>query len=602
MKTKTTVILLIIALALGLFIFLVERKIPTTEEQAKLGKKLFRVESDQISRIELTRDKEKIICQRKPQSDEWEMTAPLQTRADISAIEQVLRELEFAEKKGSLKPEPDKSLDLTSFGLVTPRLEMSFTIGEENITHQFKIGNETKLGNAYYLTLEGKDEVYLVDKSFYETLNKSAYDFRYKKVTDLSAGQTNKLQFVSASGGLIELTKLDINKWQVTKPITDRASSDKIRDILSAIDELSARAFVADNETDLVKYGLDLPRLEITVFTPARQETILWGNTLPDDSTKVYATQQGTNTIISLDSSSFDELNVVLKDLRERKLFDLSLDKIISIELTYQDRAGIQIRKEGGTWQMIKPGGVDFDTSTLYGFITEFNDTTIEEFVADSPTDLAPYGLLSPTIEASFIFPASPNAFGGSGKEPQLKIALAPFTDTSHTYLKTSDEPRVVAVANDLYDTLKKGSLIFRRKSLLNIPRHKITRCTVEKNGVKTIFEQEKPGIWNVIAPEETKLDDTSKLYETLDTICYLGTSEFIAENPSDLTIYGLDKPSYRIEIEYQEDSELERKVVLVGKKAEQDFYYGMIEGQPLIFLIASDLVSKLKGDILKDD
>ncbi|MDI6732929.1 MAG: DUF4340 domain-containing protein [Planctomycetota bacterium] len=437
MKSKTTIILLVLAVLLGVYIFIIEQKLPTTDELEESAKKVFAVKSQDINRIEIGAPNAShlpdlagqagmtvgtitptvptritVACVRA--NNQWEMVQPVKTRADQSVLEGIVNQLSDLQKKETLKEVPD----LTPYGLHQPPITMTFQAKDK--TYSLKLGNKAPLNIGTYLAVEGRKEVYVVAEHFVNSINKSISDFRHKKIFDTNTYDISMLKLVRPQQ-TIELQKID-DEWRITGPVSEKAEQTKIRDILSQMSTLSVSTFVADmgsnniipspsrlsgNETDLIRYGLDRPELKVIVPDPlvvseanlkdsTKSETLWLGRESETYKDQFIGWKEGSQTIFTIDKNSYEILTTPLNNIRSKKFFELTPAQVNKIEIKYKQKVVVTLNKDADNkWQFVYPsmtvtGSAPYDVDS---FIEKLNTYNIEQFVADTTTDLARYGL-----------------------------------------------------------------------------------------------------------------------------------------------------------------------------------------------------------------
>ena len=127
MKPRTLLVLLVLVLGLGAFIYFNERKLPSSEERATLGKKVFAFEKDEVSAIAIDSSKGAVRLERagpaKPAKKqdggvtaepaaEWKITKPLAARADTFAVDRLLDSITGLEKTGTVDQADPKAVGL----------------------------------------------------------------------------------------------------------------------------------------------------------------------------------------------------------------------------------------------------------------------------------------------------------------------------------------------------------------------------------------------------------------------------------------------------------------------------------------------------------
>jgi len=389
--------------------------------------------------------------------------------------------------------------------------------------------------------------------------------------------------------------------------VADTTDQNKIRDILAQMGTLSIAAFVADNEADLAIYGLDKPALKLVVPNPKdpkKSETLLVGKELEKD--KFIATKEGTQTIFTIEKSSYDILATPLEAMRNKKPFELTAADVNRIELKYNQKTVVSLDKNSGDkkWQFVSPamtvtGNAPADVDS---FIDKLNNSQIEQFTADTVTDLSAFGLSEPFSGIEIIL-----GFASGAKEDRTLLGLVkdkPLAVSGanlYIYLKKPDSTKVVALSNSLYEYLKQGSILFRRKSLMNVNSDKVKKISITIDKDTSIYEQTTPQNWTMTAPQQKTMEQSSDLNTLMLEFCHMSASEFVADlnfspDPQghpvgDLAAFGLDKPEAIITLSWSDkEKEFSGKTIHIGKKAD-DHYYARFTDDMIVFKLAAGLV-----------
>jgi hypothetical protein len=589
MKTKTTIILLLIAALLGAYIFLIETKLPTTDELKEIRKKVFSVKANDITKIvinapnasqmtvgSITPTRVTIICTRKDSG--WAMIAPLRTRADKSTLDNIANQIADLQKKDTIK----EVSNLATYGLLEPIITLTFhsRIGP---AQTLKLGYLAPLNLGVYLSVEGRKEIYVVPEYFADTINKPVSDFRHKKVFDANIYEANNLEFIYPDKTII-LEKNKDNQWLITSPVSEKADENKIRDLLSTMAGLCVDTFVADNETNLSIYGLDKPLLKIAL----KSEILVLGREWQSDKF-VAMKESRPDTIFTINKTSYQNLMLSLDDLRTKRFFEIDHPKITNIRIKYNQKEVVNLEKDkNNNWQFVYPvfSGSDIAPYDVQGFLDKLNNTNIEQFCPTgiTITDLAPYGLDEPLLELTLNTTTTLMGFVEEEvEEPETKL-----------YFKQTDKPRIVAVDSSLWNYLQQGSIIFRKKTLFNIPTDKVKKLSIytpEKGSLS--YERTKPDDWQIISGKEISKSDLNKI---MNEFCYLTASEFVMDmNLSaspDLAHYGLDKPEAIITMEYEWKGQVVTKSLHIGTKTE-NHYYAKIEDDVVVFKIIPSIMPR---------
>ena len=313
MKIRNTIILLIIAILIGGYLYLYERKQLTTEEKKERAGKVWTFKSEDVTKLEIKKGEETILC-RKESKDNWQIEKPLKVRADETEIDKILSKLEFLKKERAINEEKEKPLAMGEFGLAQPQMEVSIWVKDEPFT--LLLGNDSPAGNNIYAGLKGKKEIYLVEKGVMDTLSKKADDLRDKRVLTFEMEGIEKLQLRSQETTI--LCGKENNQWQVLEPEKVKAKESEVNDILWALEGLRAKKFIQSEEgISEEEYGLAKPEFELTLSLKDNvTKTIIIGKEVSEESAH-YARTSDTDAVFLLDSEKVKGLKKDLKDLKE---------------------------------------------------------------------------------------------------------------------------------------------------------------------------------------------------------------------------------------------------------------------------------------------
>lgn len=215
------------------------------------------------------------------------------------------------------------------------------------------------------------------------------------------------------------------------------------------------------------------------------------------------------------------------------KILELDKDKIDQV--TVKNKEGEFVYEKKGTdWVLVSPKDITFNKNAISSFIGQFSTLQAQKVVEDNAKDLAQYGLdkgAEVTIKMK------------DGTSKTLIIGSNnPTSDL--TYVKLKDSNKVYGVSTDTGKNLIASKDTLIDKTLFPYQSEAITGITFERDG-KQVFEAAKAGeTWKMFAP--IKIDArTENMKPILDSLNFLSAESIEEENATDLSKYGLDKPSY---------------------------------------------------------
>lgn len=281
MKPRTLLILLAVVLALGAFIGFYERKLPSSEERATLGKKVLEldkaevtavaIDSPKVGKIRLERTgggttpmpkaKEGEAAPEAP-AVEWRIVQPLAARADSFAVDRLLDGLAALEKTRTLD-----DVDPKAVGLDKPRAVVRLTTrtGDKTGEKVLQLGAEVPPGGSLIAAVPGQKGVYVVGDAILAEVDKGAGEWRDRLVFRGDRERVRSITLSGTAGGPVVLARRADGFW-IERPFADRADHDLVDGLLSDLTRLTADRFLdGDGSRPPSALGLQPPRATVDV-------------------------------------------------------------------------------------------------------------------------------------------------------------------------------------------------------------------------------------------------------------------------------------------------------------------------------------------------
>ncbi|NIA22255.1 MAG: DUF4340 domain-containing protein, partial [Anaerolineaceae bacterium] len=300
-------------------------------------------------------------------------------------------------------------------------------------THDLEIGKQAGLGTDRYTYVrlkgkgkgkgKGEDRAYLVDGQLHEVVTADLHEFRDKNLFDFGPGRITGVTVVSKHGE-VAAERTD-SAWTITVPVRARGDREGIDGLVGTATGLNVDSFVTDALEDPARYGLQEPRLTISLHEKvakpvAKKEsaekddqqegdqkkpqpivhTLIVGSNADVSGTKVYARLKGSPTVVTLKDNKVRELEKDLFALREKRAIPLEGYKVehLAIDL---DGSAVVLDKSGGTWQIQVPEKVAAEDGEVSDLIDRMGELKINKFVDGAdPKDAKlgfdkPYGTIT---------------------------------------------------------------------------------------------------------------------------------------------------------------------------------------------------------------
>src|ERR1700736_934829 len=407
MKPRTTLVLLGVAIALAAFIFSLDRCSQNTRDRREHAARVVEVNRTDIDGITIHNGSG--IIKVKAEEDAWKMVAPWQDDADAGVIDQLLDAIQ------NLRPEDvitdlgkgDKKRQiLKDFGLNKSKIRLK--LDGKRMPAELEFGQDTAVPGRGYLRIADDDAVYVVNNDLKNIVSKTPENFRDHRMTPFLTTLINRVVF-QVSGGEIELAKEQDN-WQLVRPIKARASNDAVVEILTKMNQIQISKFVPENKSNPGSFGLDTPDDVLILYGgDGKKFEIAIGSAVPSDPQSVYAGLPERNTVVEVSKGFVSLFNITPNDLRDRKIARLNSDLIDRITIENADQTKIVLAREENRWRFLSPSSAPANANNVNRLIQEINDDEVTEFVSDTATDLAKYGLEQPKLKITFSSYSSEN-------------------------------------------------------------------------------------------------------------------------------------------------------------------------------------------------
>ncbi len=242
----------------------------------------------------------------------------------------------------------------------------------------------------------------------------------------------------------------------------------------------------------------------------------------------------------------------------------------------------IDLKKdEKGVWQIIAPKQFKADETTLRSLLSGVGDFTPDATI-ENPANLADFGLNSPTARSTFKTKA--------GVSFTLLVGNSGMASSS-TYVKTSNKNTVYLLPNYGVDNLKKPLNNYRDHTFIKTDSVLAKKIQVTRDGKEFVFEKNKDNVWTVTIPVQDKADE-SKIRDLLNNVSGLRAEDFVVDDPSGLSSYGLSKPLTKVEVWPNDGGE--PKSILIGHKKEKTTnYFAKAGNLPAVSLVGEYFVKQ---------
>ena len=338
--------------------------------------------------------------------DTWHVTYPIEAKADVQEIENLLSELRSLQVSTfeADNAAANVAARLEKSGLDTPRIQVKLTDG--NNTYALDIGSVVPSENGtqehVYVKAVPQEAIYTVSDDIYKLLNTSVFDLRDKRVIDFQRTDTTRIAISirrKQDRETTVCTKNYDNTWELQTPTGKvKADAKAVDDLLFGVDSLEATAFIDDPDKNLASYGLAPPSIEVA-FTQRGQEkpAVLRIGDYTEDGT-VYVKAEQSNQVAGVKRPLIDKIALGAAWLRDKQVLNFHIDD--AIRLTLHGEESLTCQRLGTNWRLTSPVKEEANNAEVNAIVYELDDLMADTFVRSEPalTD-AITGFSTPQIQ-----------------------------------------------------------------------------------------------------------------------------------------------------------------------------------------------------------
>lgn len=346
MSARKLLLLTTLVVLLFGFIFLIERRLPSTSERQQKADLHWELPEDRIEAISLSKAGSVIELSRS-KDGAWRMVKPEPYPADSGAASDVVSQLARLRRASETSSEGRPE----DYGLKTPQAKATIFWKEEGKTRKpqsrtLEFGIEIPGTDATAARVAGTNTVLFVPTSVANAVKKNADDFKSKEVFAGSASETVRLEIERGRGRLSLAKKNGI--WWLAQPLADLADGDAVEKLAGSLTGLRALDFLPQGErANLAALGLSPPLFRVSLFTGKGADAPVELGATRSDGNSVYTRREGQ--VFTVASTVVEDLSREAEALREPHLVRFDRGSASRIEGTFS-RGKFAIERKDAGW------------------------------------------------------------------------------------------------------------------------------------------------------------------------------------------------------------------------------------------------------------
>lgn len=361
MNPRATIALLVFTLlAVGGLVWL-GRVAPGTRDAAESRRYAAVFDPEDITEIDIARGDETVSLRRS--GDSWNITAPVQDRADPEAVDRLISALRFLAVRDRRTP-PDEAA-VAEAGLAAPRFRVDLR-GAESL--RIDIGGNTAMPHELFARSGAKSDILRVPDTIAELAGAPVESFRDPRLTASVSDDIEKFTVRRADGQMT--VRRERGEWFIEKPVSAPADPFAVRGFLEPL--LGMR---------VVKFGASAPEAtslpgqtaEISMTPRGGGEDlnleVMRG--ADDKAGTVVARFAPRGGLLEVDAAAMRVFDISPEALRDRSLGYAEPDTVDRISVQ-SGRQTLDLRREGDGWSD-RASGRKFGNAQVDELFRSFN-------------------------------------------------------------------------------------------------------------------------------------------------------------------------------------------------------------------------------------
>ncbi|HEV2299459.1 MAG TPA: DUF4340 domain-containing protein [Candidatus Acidoferrales bacterium] len=351
---KNTLIVVLIAAALGAFVYFYDSKHgagPPSEEAS--WKPAFSIQVGDVIGLTVENKSNPAAIVFTRQGSSWKITQPVETAADDTALASIVSDLASDKIERSFSPTDP----LSKYGLDPATVTINFEA--KGARHMLKLGDKDFSSSLVYAQVDSSKQVGMIPASLLDETNKPLLQLRDRDVLELNGGEISALALKNSSGDLA-LSK-DTSGWKITKPHPADADQSAADALASSLDSAKFTAVVSESSADAAKdvaqYGLAHPivTLDLTAKGGKEFHLLIGKGTAKETKDNYYARDTSRPMIFQVDSSLYSSLDKKFFDLRDKSILHFDSAQISLVEIKNSNGIIQCSQGKNDQWTFVQP-------------------------------------------------------------------------------------------------------------------------------------------------------------------------------------------------------------------------------------------------------
>ena len=341
-------------------------------------KKLTDVATAQVRRITLKTPAGEMELEKR--GEHWEILKPLRARADDGKVGDLISQITSARIQQFVA---DDRGDLRPYGLAEPRGSITLYDQEQKKDQKIELGESIKVfgredkgqtlqigsvpekeKDQVYVRFAPRGSVYTLPKKVEEIVNTKPADLRDNHLVRIDTNILDRITIDTPGKAKTVLGRKDGN-WTIAGRNNAPADSRAIRRLIDTLQNERVTRFVEDVASNLPKYGLDKPTIQLTFSSFASENTaeskageqpfaaLAFGKAEGDN---VYARLTDEPFVVAVHRGLVDQISPDPLQWQDLSIFKFKPEQIHRLSVTAENELSLE-RDQRNQWHWLKGSG-----------------------------------------------------------------------------------------------------------------------------------------------------------------------------------------------------------------------------------------------------
>ncbi|MDE6019469.1 MAG: DUF4340 domain-containing protein [Ruminococcus sp.] len=394
MKKQLTLILtliLLVGVTVGVLVLVSNMETKQKEEEARVEQEkiLMSLNSNDINKIEIN-TANTVYSAYLDENGKWKLENDMDFEINTYYLNSLATQLSTL--KASEIICPISEADLENYGLSKPA--NIITLYTNDTVNVINVGKLSATEDFYYVTIDGKDNVYGISADYADYLNANKNSLKSIYILRNSDSAINSVSLKAHGQTVYELKMNSENVWEMEKPLklTDRVNISNVTEMLTTIRQMIVDRFGDEYVTEdkYKEYGFDDPEY-IFEFTQENGETttLLAQDYEADGASFVTLICKETGQIFYMQSNYTSFLQGTADAFILKTAYTCAAADIDTVDINWNDRtdAEIIINEDEGIYTL-NGKSLDSDAAVaLNSFYKKLTALKYDNLVIECPID-----------------------------------------------------------------------------------------------------------------------------------------------------------------------------------------------------------------------